>query len=303
MPKMPKGLKEPGASRARVREGRHDDPASRGQSPERLHRSNSGLRFYRWQGRDLPSVTSVRRMAGVPFGLVSWQVSKVVTRAVEQSEELVAMLTREARPRERALETNRRKEAGRWLRAASVEERDAAAALGIAVHDAAATGQRPEDVDEEVRPRLRQYLDWLETSGATVVLAERQVWNLTLGYAGTFDLLARFPNGQIWMVDIKTGSGTYSEHVLQLLAYLMAEFIGEDDVVDEEATTLLHQVSGVAILHLADDEWSFIRPEADAQAWAAFRGLLAFAVWTAAHATTESFTLAAKSGHDNGTGP
>ena len=26
----------------------------------------SGLRFYRWQSRDLPSATSVRRMAGLP---------------------------------------------------------------------------------------------------------------------------------------------------------------------------------------------------------------------------------------------
>jgi len=57
------------------------------------------------------------------------------------------------------------------------------------------------------------------------------------------------------------------------------------------------QVAGVAIPHLSDEGWDFIRPVIDAEAWAAFRGLLAFATWTAAHATERSFTVASKSGH------
>ena len=79
----------------------------------------------------------------------------------------------------------------------------------------------------------------------------------------------------------------------------MAEFIGADDTVDDAATALLHQVAGVAILHLQDDGWDFIKPVIDAEAWAAFRGLLAFATWTAAHATEGSFTVASKSGHES----
>ena len=62
---------------------------------------------------------------------------------------------------------------------------------------------------EEIRPKLRQYLAWLHESGAEVLLKERQVWNLELGYAGSFDLLCRFPNGELWIVDLKTG-GTYA---------------------------------------------------------------------------------------------
>ena len=46
-----------------------------------------------------------------------------------------------------------------------------------------------------------------------------------------------------------------------------------------------------------EDGWEFIKPVIDADAWAAFRGLLAFATWTAAHATERSFTVASKSGH------
>ncbi len=30
---------------------------------------STGMRFYRLQGRDLPSVTTLRRMAGLPHGL------------------------------------------------------------------------------------------------------------------------------------------------------------------------------------------------------------------------------------------
>ena len=274
--------------------------------------AGSGLRYYTWQGRTLPSVTSVRNMAGQPHALVSWKIAKVCDRAVDELDTLTAMMTRARRPRERALEKNRRKEARAWLRAAHEEERDRAASRGTAVHQAAEAGIAPEDVTDyedpdsgaiiaadEIRPKLRQYLAWLEQSGAEVLLKERQVWNLELGYAGSFDLLCRFPNGELWIVDLKTGSHTYSDHVLQQIAYLMAEFIGQDDTVDETATALLHQVAGVAILHLRDDGWEFIRPVIDAEAWAAFRGLLAFATWTAAHATEGSFTVASKSGHES----
>jgi hypothetical protein len=267
----------------------------------------SGLRYYRWQGRDLPSVTSIRRMAGVPLGLASWQLRRVVDRAVGEYDELGRMLTREPRRRERAVERNRREEAARWLRAASTEERDAAAALGTVVHDVAAAGMTPSDVPDvvtlrragrdievdgaEVRPRLAQYLDWRRVSEAQVLLAERQVWHLSIGYAGTFDLLCRLPSGRTSLVDIKTGGGLYGEHLLQLMAYLMAEHVGEDDTVNEAATAVLRSVDAVGILHIARDSWEFVFPRVDelAPAWRAFRGLHAFAAWTAAHAEAASW--------------
>ena len=92
--------------------------------------AGSGLRYYTWQGRTLPSVTSVRNMAGQPHALVSWKIAKVCDRAVDELATLNAMLTRARRPRERVLEKNRRKEARAWLRAAHEEERDRAAAAG-----------------------------------------------------------------------------------------------------------------------------------------------------------------------------
>lgn len=281
----------------------------------------TGLRFYTWQGVRYPSVTSLRNMAGQPHGLVNWKVGKVLDRACGRIlkegdkevgwepgavEELTAMLTRDKRPRERVVEKNRIKEARAWLRSAFEEERDRSSARGTAIHRAAEKGIDPDDIEDyvdpesgvtipadEIRPAYRQYLAWLASSRAEILLAERQAFNLTLGYAGSFDIIARFPNGELWIVDLKSGAA-YADHNLQQMAYLMAEFIGQDDVIDEEATALLHQVTGIALLQLRDDGWTFKRLRADREAWGAFTGLLAFAKWSREHET--DFVVAEKSG-------
>ena len=67
----------------------------------------------------------------------------------------------------------------------------------------------------------------------------------------------RFADGSLWIVDYKTGKGIYAEHALQLMAYTMADVVGADDVVDEGLTELLHQVTGMAVLHLSDAAWEF----------------------------------------------
>ena len=254
----------------------------------------SGLRSYRWRGQSYPSVTSIRRMAGVPHGLVAWQVSQVVKRATLEADTLNAMLTRERKPRERVLESNRIAEASRWLRAAATEERDRTAALGTAVHDAAATGKRPEEVEDAIRPRLHHYIDFLEVSGAEIVGSEFQCWSPSIGYAGTADLLLRFPNSAVHLVDIKTGQGIYAEHALQCMAYAMADFVGANDEVDQYLTDELHGHTGLGVLHLADDGWEYVVLKREPATWDAFRGLLTFAVWMAAHPDAASITAAVR---------
>ena len=251
---------------------------------------HTGLRFYRWQGRDLPSVTSIRRMAGLPFGLHAWTVSQVINYALDN---IGAIAKRLSSDDPGQLQLIRHE-----LRTAGTAERDRAADLGTAVHDAAATGKALTEVPAEVAPRLRQYLDWLAVSGAEILGSEFQVWNLTLGYAGTCDLLCRMRDGSIWVVDLKTGKGIYSDHVLQLVDYLMAEFVGEDDKVDEELTEFLQQARGVAVLHLSDDGWEFDAFRVGPDEWAAARGLLAFATWAAGHETPETFIQARRASQE-----
>lgn len=256
----------------------------------------TGLRFYRWRGREYPSVTTIRRLAGIPFGLHNWAISQVIKRAIDDHDTLVAMLSRPRRPRERVLEKNRAKEAGQWLRKAATEERDRAAELGTAVHDAATSGISLHEAEAAVRPRLRQFQAWLEDSGFTIIAVERQVWNLKLGYAGTFDLLGRTRDGEVYVVDIKTGKGTYMEHALQLIAYAMGEFIGEDDVVDHELTELLHSAQGMALLHLSDTGWRWQDVQVTPQMFAAFKGLLDFAVFANEHADIEGLLASQEEG-------
>lgn len=247
----------------------------------------TGLRYYRWQGRDLPSVTSIRRMAGMPHGLHQWALGKVIDHVIGYAPDIalraagdlgaVALLRRE-------------------LRAAATAERDLAAALGTAVHDAAATGADIDAVDEQLRPRLRQYRHWLEVSGAEILATEFQTWNLTLGYAGTADLLVRLRDGSVWLIDLKTGKGVYPEYTLQTIAYLRAEFVGADDAVDEETTALLAVAKGMAVLHLSDTGWEFIRLREDAATWDAFVGLLRFATWMAEHTDVETIAEGRRAG-------
>lgn len=261
--------------------------------------AQSGLRFYRWGDRDLPSVTTIRRLAGMPFNLHAWSVSKVVTRAIEQHDELTRMLTRPEipgekglirprRPREVVLTENRNKEAARWLRAAATEERDRAAQLGTTVHDAATGGKALADVEPAARARLRQFQHWHSESGARIVAVEKQVFNLTLGYAGTFDILAILPDKRVALIDIKTGKGTYMEHALQLQYYSMAEFIGEDNVIDERLTRGLKAVTTMAVLHLTDSGWKWQEVEPSPLLWGAAKGLLAFAAFAHANPTLDT---------------
>lgn len=149
----------------------------------------TGLCFYTWQGRELPSVTRIRRIAGLPHGLHQWAINQVISHTLDHWPELTERLA--------GGDPGQLKVVRHELRSAATALRDRAASLGTAVHDAAARRLSPLEVPPEVAPRLRQYLDWLAVSGAEVLATERQVWDLTLGYAGSFDLLVRLRDGSI----------------------------------------------------------------------------------------------------------
>jgi hypothetical protein len=138
-------------------------------------------------------------------------------------------------------------------------------------------------VDPVARPYLIQFYDWLASSGVNIIATEKQVFNLTEGYAGTFDLLVEWPLlGDIGVVDIKTSRGTYADHALQVVSYAMGEFIGEDDVIDVPLTKALHAANTMALLHLTEDGWHWQRIPATPELFDAFKGLIAYATWMAA---------------------
>lgn len=250
---------------------------------------DSGMRFYTWDGVEYPSVTTLRRMAGMSFPLHQWAVSQVVNRAVDNIGDLNRMLTSNDPLIIAAAKT--------WLRAAQTEERDRAAGLGTRVHLAASEGKALGQVDKDVVPYLKQYLNWRDTTGFNVIRAESQVFNLSKGYAGSFDILGEDKAKDVHIVDIKSGKGTYPEHALQGTAYSLGEFVGRDDVVDVEATDLLRRVNSISLLHLSPTQWKWQHIDIDRYMVVAFNGLLAFAKWAHAHPKMDELLLDQQEGH------
>lgn len=247
----------------------------------------SGLRFYTWKGRELPSVTSIRRLIGMPFTLHNWTLSQVIDRAITDHAVIDSMLVRPKRPRERTREANVLKEVQQHLRRAATEERDRAGDKGTRAHAAIADGLDLSACDPDVAGFVAQHHDFMRASGAKTLWAERQVFNLKYGYAGTGDVLLLIPAGwpkaqspeRIVVTDLKTSKGVYLDHAVQVMAYAMGEFVGENDVVDAGATAQLHAASALGILHLSDTTWEWIEIRPEPTLFQGFVGSLAFATF------------------------
>lgn len=130
-------------------------------------------------------------------------------------------------------------QAVKWLRDARNRKpkgKRSATELGTLVHEAceqyALTGTRPE-VDDEVRPFLDRFDDWLGRFGPVYQATEVAVFHPALGYAGTTDAFLTI-DGVRYIADYKTTrkaldsrgnpSEPYPEQVgLQLAAYRWAE--------------------------------------------------------------------------------
>lgn len=233
--------------------------------------ADSGLRYYIWKGERLLSVTSLRKVIGMPFPLHNWVIKQTIGAAIS----LVPTWP----------EGDDIKNLERAIRKASMGERDAAADKGTAIHEAVEKGLAPHEVDPTLSPYILHYADAVSTLGIKPLVQEAQTWNPTLGYAGTLDMLGTVftgtENEALGIIDLKTGKGLYLDHVLQTLAYGMAEFIGQDDVVDDEATDLLRKVNGLFILHVMESGWEFIELSPDPSAWKAFEHMVSLSNWLA----------------------
>jgi len=118
------------------------------------------------------------------------------------------------------------------LTSRSAWQRDSAAALGSRVHGWAdkllTVGLSAEDMasmDPATLKRVQAYAKWWSESGWTLRLTEALVYHPTVGYGGTFDLLAYDAEGKTVLADLKTGASVYREAILQLAAYGMAPLV------------------------------------------------------------------------------
>jgi len=165
-------------------------------------------------------------------------------------------------------------------------------------------GVQDEDVDF-VRNSIRQYWDMRETVPFVIIAREVQCFNLTAGFAGTFDALAWFlpegydgpmpkarditvdfireHGGQLVLLDWKTSKGIFTDHVVQLHAYLSTEFVGSDGIKDPRLTDLLLATKHGALVHIRPDGWGVHQFKYQEPVVRAFLGSCAFARFLAQH--------------------
>jgi len=224
--------------------------------PEFTVRKAGSGRNYRLDGEPIPSVTTVLSSGFPKPALPSWAATTVAEVAVDEWDHLADM------PPTKRYE---------YLKSAPWRRRDSAAFRGTELHaigEALALGE-PVEVPAHYEGLAQAYADWLDAWGARVELVERSVVNLDHRYAGTFDLVATLKDGRRWLLDLKTGTGVYESHVVQLAAYRYAtHWLG-----DEGELRMWEPIDRAGVIHL--------RPDAPARLMPVDAGLRAFDVFLA----------------------
>lgn len=238
-------------------------------NPKQATTARGGKRFYDWRGERYWSVTTILG-GGVPKpALVPWGMKAVAEAAVSRRGALAEMLADCRTP-----EACRRGEfceycddAIRWLKGLPYANRDRAADLGTSVHEAIEAhvlGKPMPPWPTIIRPRMEQFVRFLEEWQPEFEMSEASVYNRTERYAGTLDGIAVI-QGRRLIIDVKSGKGVYPEAALQLSMYRYAEFVGSPD--GEEVP--MPAVDGAAVLHLTDHGYELVDVRADEQVYRA----------------------------------
>ena len=213
-------------------------------------------------GEVVPSVTSVLSMIGKGDGLMRWA-------AKEAAEYMKA--NPDANPNKAVF--------------AADTIRDDAAAKGDHVHgifEQLANGETPQFAQPDMLNSISGVVEWWERFQPEPLYAEATIWNQSLGYAGSFDLLA-YINGVLTLIDLKTGKRTYPEMAIQLGAYGKGEELihatpgGEGFFVKD-----MPKVEAYGILHApAEGPWQYIPADVGDLEWAAFVAARGLFTWQA----------------------
>lgn len=107
---------------------------------------------------------------------------------------------------------------------AHTQRKEGAADMGTYVHnwiEDYVNGQNPElPVNPTLRGVLNDFIEWHNRVRPEVIYAERMMCSPTHKLAGTPDLICRV-DGELTIMDWKTGSGIYPEMFMQMAAYAM----------------------------------------------------------------------------------
>lgn len=226
----------------------------KGRLPEQvtLHRK----RYYDLgDGLKLPSVTTILSTALNKPALPGWAAKVVAEEAMANLPKLVRMSRAD------------RDGAVKFLKGRPYAQRDDAATAGTKAHDLAESYVlgKPYEVpapDTPLGQTLAQFVKFLEDWRPEFEATEAVVANVTGGWAGTLDAVARIPalGNRLLVIDYKTSkSGPYAEWGLQVAAYARAEFLWLPD----GTKTDMPPIDGAAVLRLRPDFYALHELTAD----------------------------------------
>lgn len=201
---------------------------------------------YYWNGGPaLPGVTGLIDAADDKEGLIVWAKREVAACSIRNFDFLQDLVSRGGTDN-----------AINWLSRIPDYQRDTAGNLGTRIHylaEQVARGASP-DMTEEERPFVEGYRNFLAAYEPAWESLEQRVVNLSEGYGGTYDAIARI-NGERLLLDIKTSRTLQPKIALQLAAYANAEFVGrENDPHKYGAKKLgLESFDGFGVIHVRPD--------------------------------------------------
>jgi hypothetical protein len=224
----------------------------------RAARSVSQGRTYTINGLTLWSVTTIIGNGLPKPAIAGWQAKSIAEFAVANWRQIGGMLG--------AVRLMRTQDSGSfiisdpdavdgavdWLKGAPWRESKRKMSVGSAVHaeaEAYALGTpRPEPLPA-VAPYLISFRNFLEDFKPDFELVEATVFNVTEGYAGTLDAVAKV-GGRRFLFDWKTGKDIYPDVALQLAAYEHAEGV----LLRDGTTAPMPTVDGCCALHLTEHD-------------------------------------------------
>jgi hypothetical protein len=189
----------------------------------------------------VPGVTSVVGMLPKPF-LTFWAAKMVAEYAVDNLGETVGIAMRD------------RQAAVDLLKGAPRRSTAGSAEVGTAVHDLferLAKGETVGRVHPDYRSYVEHFEEFLAEFEPEFLFMEETVWNGTVGYAGSFDAIAKI-GGETLVLDWKTTkSGVHAEVAIQLASYRHAEYLVRPD----GTRVPMPKIDGGAVLHVRPEGW------------------------------------------------
>lgn len=124
---------------------------------------------------------------------------------------------------------------------APYKKSDDAKSRGTTVHSIVEAWKNTQTQIETIPDEFKGYSDafyqWVRDADVKLIAHEKTVVSRQHGYAGTLDLMVENRQGDVWIIDVKTGKDIYAEAFIQVSAYQHA--LKEDEGIDVKRMGIL----------------------------------------------------------------